>query len=98
MTSDERHDLDAAIGRAVRQGHVLTWREDIIAGAAQVRLATDSAEAQRALGELEGLLPFGVTVVVEPPEEQATCHCPATSEYDPPCPRHGVLGIGVTGR
>jgi hypothetical protein len=25
------------------------------------------------------------------------CYCPATSEYDPPCPRHGVLGIGVTG-
>lgn len=25
------------------------------------------------------------------------CLCPATSEYDPPCPRHGVLGIGVTG-
>jgi len=26
------------------------------------------------------------------------CLCPATSEYDPPCPRHGILGIGVTGR
>jgi hypothetical protein len=26
------------------------------------------------------------------------CLCPATSEYDPPCPRHGTLGIGVTGR
>lgn len=26
------------------------------------------------------------------------CLCPATSEYDPPCPAHGVLGIGVTGR
>lgn len=25
------------------------------------------------------------------------CLCPASSEYDPPCPRHGVLGIGVTG-
>lgn len=25
------------------------------------------------------------------------CLCPATSEYDPPCPRHGVLGIGVRG-
>lgn len=25
------------------------------------------------------------------------CLCPATSEYDPPCPAHGVLGIGVTG-
>ncbi len=26
------------------------------------------------------------------------CSCPATSEYDPPCPRHGVVGIGVTPR
>jgi chromosome segregation ATPase len=26
------------------------------------------------------------------------CLCPASSEYDPPCPRHGVKGIGVTGR
>lgn len=26
------------------------------------------------------------------------CTCPATSEYDPPCPRHGVVGIGVTPR
>lgn len=26
-----------------------------------------------------------------------TCSCPATSEYDPPCDRHGVLGIGVVG-
>lgn len=25
------------------------------------------------------------------------CLCPATSEYDPPCPRHGVLPIGVRG-
>jgi hypothetical protein len=25
------------------------------------------------------------------------CLCPATSEYDPPCPKHGVLGIGVMG-
>lgn len=24
------------------------------------------------------------------------CLCPATSEYDPPCPRHGIAGIGVT--
>lgn len=32
----------------------------------------------------------------EPPPQP--CLCPATSEYDPPCPRHGVLGIGVTGR
>jgi hypothetical protein len=27
----------------------------------------------------------------------AICLCPATSEYDPPCPRHGNLGIGVRG-
>lgn len=26
------------------------------------------------------------------------CTCSAASEYDDPCPRHGVLGIGVTGR
>ena len=25
------------------------------------------------------------------------CSCPATSEYDPPCAVHGVLGIGVRG-
>ena len=25
------------------------------------------------------------------------CVCPATSEYDPPCPKHGVVGIGITG-
>ena len=25
------------------------------------------------------------------------CLCPASSEYDPPCPKCGVLGIGVTG-
>ena len=25
------------------------------------------------------------------------CFCPATGEYDPPCPRHGVLGIGARG-
>lgn len=24
------------------------------------------------------------------------CLCPATSEYDPPCPRHGVVVIGRT--
>ena len=24
------------------------------------------------------------------------CLCPPTSEYDPPCPEHGVVGIGVT--
>jgi hypothetical protein len=30
-------------------------------------------------------------------EYQAVCTCPATSEYDDPCPRHGVLGIGVRG-
>lgn len=29
---------------------------------------------------------------------RTTCLCPATSEYDPPCPRHGVLGIGKTGK
>jgi hypothetical protein len=28
-------------------------------------------------------------VVVDP-----LCLCPATLEYDPPCPRHGVCGIG----
>jgi hypothetical protein len=26
------------------------------------------------------------------------CLCPATSEYDPPCPRHGVVGFGWVGR
>ena len=31
-------------------------------------------------------------------ERKAICLCPAATEYDPPCPRHGVLGIGVTGR
>ena len=30
--------------------------------------------------------------------EGPICLCPATSEYDPPCPRHGVVGIGVTPR
>jgi hypothetical protein len=30
--------------------------------------------------------------------DERLCSCPATSEYDPPCPTHGVLGIGVTGR
>ena len=30
--------------------------------------------------------------------ESDLCLCPATSEYDPPCPRHGVVGIGVTPR
>lgn len=24
------------------------------------------------------------------------CTCPATSEYEDPCPRHGVVGVGVT--
>lgn len=28
----------------------------------------------------------------------SVCTCPASSEYDDPCPHHGVLGIGVTGR
>lgn len=31
-------------------------------------------------------------------EPDALCLCPAASEYDAPCPRHGVLGISVTGR
>ncbi len=26
------------------------------------------------------------------------CMCPATSECDDPCPRHGIVGIGVTPR
>ena len=26
-----------------------------------------------------------------------TCMCPATSEYDPPCPAHGVRPIGMRG-
>jgi hypothetical protein len=39
----------------------------------------------------------GVKAAVLPAVEPL-CLCPATSEYDPPCPRHGVLGIGVTGR
>ena len=30
--------------------------------------------------------------------ESLVCPCPATSEYDPPCPRHGIVGIGVTPR
>jgi hypothetical protein len=96
MTSDERHDLNETIGRAVRQGHVLSWTEDTDAGTVRVRLA-QGLDARRALGELEGLLPFGVSVIVEPDEPQAICLCPASSEYDPPCPRHGTLGIGVTG-
>lgn len=32
-----------------------------------------------------------------PGYERKPCYCPASSEYDPPCPRHGILGIGVTG-
>lgn len=31
-------------------------------------------------------------------EPDALCLCPAASEYDAPCSRHGVLGISVTGR
>ena len=34
----------------------------------------------------------------KPVQDERLCLCPATSEYDPPCPAHGVLGIGVTGR
>lgn len=30
--------------------------------------------------------------------DEPICLCPATSEYDPPCPQHGILGVGVTGR
>jgi hypothetical protein len=33
-----------------------------------------------------------------PPPYVPPCTCPATSEYDPPCPRHGIVGIGVTPR
>ena len=29
--------------------------------------------------------------------QSVLCTCPARSEYDPPCPRHGFLGIGVKG-
>lgn len=65
MTSDERHELDAAIGRAIRQGHVLLWVEDAMVGVVRVQLASASEEARRALGELRGLLPFGVSIIVE---------------------------------
>ena len=27
---------------------------------------------------------------------QSMCTCPPTSEYDDPCPRHGVVGMGFT--
>ncbi len=30
--------------------------------------------------------------------DERLCTCPAVNEYDPPCPLHGVLGIGVTGQ
>lgn len=32
-----------------------------------------------------------------PKTDGPLCLCPATSEYDPPCPKHGVVGIGVVG-
>ena len=41
------------------------------------------------------------TIADERTQAQAaamSCICPASSEYDPPCPVHGILGIGVTGR
>lgn len=38
------------------------------------------------------------TPLLTEPVWQQVCLCPATSEHDPPCPRHGALGIGVTGR
>jgi len=28
--------------------------------------------------------------------DKPICLCPPASEYDPPCPEHGVVGIGVT--
>lgn len=30
-------------------------------------------------------------------QDDPSCFCPATSEYDPPCPRHGVRPIGQRG-
>lgn len=33
-----------------------------------------------------------------PKPHEPPCTCPAASEYDDPCPRHGIVGIGVTPR
>lgn len=35
---------------------------------------------------------------IAPKPDVPMCLCPAASEYDPPCPAHGIKGIGVTGR
>ncbi len=50
-----------------------------------------------------GTLPHPANVFTHPmapmaARDERPCLCPATSEYDPPCPTHGVLGIGVTGQ
>jgi hypothetical protein len=33
--------------------------------------------------------------IVPAPPRETVCTCPPTSEYDPPCDVHGVMGIGV---
>jgi len=62
-----------------------------------VRHALDDAWITRldnALADCRVLVDAGhVPKPYEPP-----CTCPATSEYDDHCPRHGVVGIGVTPR
>jgi hypothetical protein len=87
--------VNSAINGSVMRG---VWSEAVCAFVAGYEFSKPYRDR---IAELEAEL-----VRLRPPNIQTEhgfgsglpCHCPASSEYDPPCPRHGVLGIGVTGR
>ena len=58
-------------------------------------IADPTERAQKVAEKCSAQVQLGHCSVCDP---LPICTCPASSEYDRPCQRHGVLGIGITGR
>lgn len=87
------------------EGRGELWRTRVFPGktfrAAMSTVATERLPSEAWINRLDAALADCRVLVdaghVTPPHV-APCTCPATSEYDDPCPRHGIVGIGVTPR
>lgn len=94
---------DACAHEATRHLHAVLDTHMPIIAVWQTGLAANIAARAFLAGQDAPSDSAGVKVPAEQPAAPRgvhgpLCTCPATSEYDPPCPRHGVVAIGVTPR
>lgn len=85
------HDVDMARNAINRDAGLVPWTRAIIEF---VKLWREGQAPDG--GPNEGASRIGVGDIGA--MSQSICTCPPTSEHDDPCPRYGVVGIGVTPR